>query len=325
MSDNIRVGIIGGAGYTAGELLRILLWHPAVTLVFVHSTSNTGKKISDVHKDIIGDTDMVFSSEYSVDCDIVFLCTAHGESKKIIDEQPFPPTVRIIDLSQDYRYGDNPDFIYGLPELYRDTIRTHTKHIANPGCFATCLQLGLLPLAAHSLLRDDMYCNAVTGSTGAGQSLAATSHYSWRANNLQVYKPFQHQHCREIRHSLHYLQKSALPQLHFLPLRGNFTRGIYATIMLPTTQTREQIYTLFTEYYSSHPFVYCLENGMPDMKMVINTNKCVIGFEVHDGMLAIVSTIDNLCKGASGQAVQNMNLLCDLPETMGLQWKSLGF
>jgi N-acetyl-gamma-glutamyl-phosphate reductase len=324
MSDNIRVGIIGGAGYTAGELLRILLWHPAVTLVFVHSTSNAGKKITDIHKDIIGDTDMVFSSEYSSDCDVIFLCTAHGESKKIMEEQQFPSEVHIIDLSQDYRYGDNPDFLYGLPELYRDSIRGHTKHIANPGCFATALQLGLLPLASQQELCEYLSINAVTGSTGAGQSLSATSHYSWRANNMQVYKPFQHQHCREIRHSLEYLQKNTVPKIFFLPLRGNFPRGIYATIMMPTTMTHNQVYELFSAYYETHPFVHILPNSMPDMKMVVNTNKCVIGMEVYDGMLAIVSTIDNLCKGASGQAVQNMNLLFDLPETMGLHWKSLG-
>lgn len=325
MSDNIRVGVIGGAGYTAGELLRILLHHPRVTVTYVHSTSNAEKLLTAVHKDLIGDTDLRFSSEYSFDCDALFLCTGHGESSKFVSSNEIPDHVRLIDLSQDFRYSENSDFVYGLPELYRNRIVQHKKHIANPGCFATAIQLALLPLASAHHLQSDIHITGITGSTGAGQSLSPTSHYSWRSNNIQVYKPFTHQHCREIKLSLEHQQKHSVPELLFVPIRGNFTRGIHVSASMKVSIPFEDVRLLFRSFYESHPFAHILEEGLPDLKMVINTNKCIIGLEYHNGTLLIVSVIDNLIKGASGQAVQNMNLLFGLPETTGLQLKATGF
>jgi len=325
MSDKIRVGIIGGAGYTAGELLRIVIRHPFAEIVSVHSTSNGGKPIHSVHKDLFGETDLVFSSEYSFDCDVLFLCVGHGEAIKFLELNTVPEHVHIIDLSQDFRYVDNSDFIYGLPELYKTEIIKHQKHIANPGCFATAIQLALLPLANDNFLQSDIHITGITGSTGAGQSLSATSHYSWRSNNVQVYKPFTHQHNREITASLRHLQHGDIPELLFIPVRGNFTRGIHASIVMKTPLSEDTLHTLFREYYQNHPFVHILETGLPDLKMVTNTNKCIIGLQYHNGSILIVSIIDNLIKGASGQAVQNMNLLFGLPETSGLLFKPSGF
>lgn len=325
MSDKIRVGIIGGAGYTAGELLRILLQHPFAEIVSVHSSSNGGKPIHSVHKDLFGETELVFSSEYTFDCDVLFLCVGHGEANKFLEHNTIPEHIHIIDLSQDFRYTDNTDFIYGLPELYKSEIINHKKHIANPGCFATAIQLALLPLAKDNLLQSDIHSTGITGSTGAGQSLSATSHYSWRSNNVQVYKPFTHQHCREIMASLRHLQHNNTPELLFIPVRGNFTRGIHASVVMKTSLSEESTYTLFREYYQSHPFVHILEEGLPDLKMAVNTNKCIIGLQYYNNTLLIVSIIDNLIKGASGQAVQNMNLLFGVSETSGLLFKPSGF
>lgn len=323
--NTITIGIIGGAGYTGGELLRILLNHPNAQIAFIHSTSNAGKPVVSVHTDLLGDTDLHFTSETLTDVDILFLCLGHGEAKKFLAANVIPPSVRIIDLSQDFRYADGAEWLYGLPELNRDriiTARANGINIANPGCFATCIQLGLLPLAKAGLLPEEVHCTGVTGSTGAGQSLSQTSHFSWRSGNVSVYKAFEHQHLREIQASLHRLQLSfdESANIYFVPMRGSFTRGILTSTYLKCSESLDSVWSLYREYYAQHPFVHLAESS-PDVKQVVNTNKCVISLEQHGTMLHIVSVIDNLLKGASGQAVQNMNLLFGLPETAGLRLK----
>lgn len=320
----IRVGIIGGAGYTAGELLRLLVHHPLVELGFVHSSSNAGKPIAAVHRDLIGDCDKVFSSRYSDEVDVVFLCVGHGDAKKVLAEYAFPTTVKIIDLSQDFRLQANAeDFVYGLPELNRARIQT-AKYIANPGCFATAIQLALLPLAKEKKLNQPVHISAITGSTGAGQSLSASTHFSWRNNNISVYKAFTHQHLAEITESLTSLQQSAIDKLFFVPQRGDFARGIFASLYTATTWTQQEAFAIYQAYYANHPFVH-LSTSPIDLKLVVNTNKCILQIEVVDGQLAIYSIIDNLLKGASGQAVQNMNLMFGLPEDTGLRLKAVAF
>lgn len=323
--NTITIGIIGGAGYTGGELLRILLNHPNAQITFIHSTSNAGKPIASVHTDLLGDTDLHFTSEILTDVDVLFLCLGHGEAKKFLAANVIPPNVRIIDLSQDFRYADGTEWLYGLPELHKDRIiaaRADGINIANPGCFATCIQLGLLPLAKAGLLPEEVHCTGVTGSTGAGQSLSSTSHFSWRSGNISVYKAFEHQHLREIQSSLHRLQSSfdESANIYFVPMRGSFTRGILASTYLKCAESTDAVRSLYDEYYAVHPFVHLTESS-PDVKQVVNTNKCLISLEQHGTMLHIVSVIDNLLKGASGQAVQNMNLLFGLPETAGLRLK----
>ncbi len=323
--NTISLGIIGGAGYTGGELLRILLHHPNAHISFVHSTSNAGKPVASVHTDVLGDTDLCFTSEILTDVDVLFLCLGHGEAKKFLAANVIPSSVRVIDLSQDFRYADSAEWLYGLPELQRDRIiaaRASGVNIANPGCFATCIQLGLLPLAKAGLLPKEVHCTGVTGSTGAGQALSQTSHFSWRSGNVSVYKAFEHQHLREIQVSLRTLQPSfsESANIYFVPMRGSFTRGILASTYLKCTESLESVRSLYREYYARHPFVHLTESS-PDVKQVVNTNKCVISLEQHGAMLHIVSVIDNLLKGASGQAVQNMNLLFGLPETAGLGLK----
>ncbi|MFW5761567.1 MAG: N-acetyl-gamma-glutamyl-phosphate reductase [Cyclobacteriaceae bacterium] len=318
----IKAGIIGGAGYTAGEMLRILLNHPQVEISFVHSKSNAGNPVASVHQDLLGETDLVFSADFHQTVDVLFLCLGHGQSKVFLDENPFMKAVKIIDLSQDYRLGES-DFVYGLPELNKSTIQQADK-IANPGCFATAIQLALLPLASKHLLRQDVHINAVTGSTGAGQSLSATSHFSWRNNNVSVYKIFTHQHLKEIRQSLLQLQEAFAQELYFIPVRGNFTRGILATAYTRSDLNLEEANALYHEFYQDHPFtIISYEN--PALKQVVNTNKCILHLEKHENMLLVVSIIDNLVKGASGQAVQNMNLMFGLEETEGLRMKPVGF
>jgi N-acetyl-gamma-glutamyl-phosphate reductase len=326
-NQNIQAGIIGGAGYTGGELIRLLLNHPNVTIAFIHSNSQQGKKITDIHTDLLGDTDLTFTKEMTQDIDVLFLCVGHGEARKFLESARLPEKVRIIDLSQDFRLLDNSTFgnrkfHYGLPELQRETIRS-AGNIANPGCFATCIQLGLLPLAKAGLLKD-VSSTGITGSTGAGQGLSATSHFSWRINNIQAYKTLQHQHLKEILQSLHSLQPNGDAHLHFVPWRGDFSRGIYVSSHLPYAGTLEEAYAFFEVYYADHPFTVVSRN-MVDLKQVVNTNKCMIHLELVEGRLAIHSAIDNLLKGASGQAVQNMNLMFGVEETTGLKLKATSF
>lgn len=330
MSNKIKAGIIGGAGYTGGEMLRILINHPNVEIAFVNSTSNAGNLISDVHTDLIGDTDLRFTNEIPQDIDVLFLCVGHGDAKKFLTANPINGNIKIIDLSQDFRLSanrnseiSNRNFVYGLPELNREKIKS-AQNIANPGCFATCIQLGLLPLAAKGLIKSEVHINATTGSTGAGQSLAATSHFSWRNNNLSIYKAFEHQHLNEIGESLLQLQPSLTDNLSFIPQRGAFTRGILAAMYLESDLTLEEAQTIYEDYYSAHPFTHVSRKNI-DLKQVVNTNKALVHIEKHGDKLFIISIIDNLLKGASGQAVQNMNLMFGLGETAGLRLKAGGF
>jgi len=324
----IKAGIIGGAGYTGGEMLRILVHHPNVEIAFVNSTSNAGNLISDVHTDLIGDTDLRFVNDIPQDIDVLFLCVGHGDANKFLAANPINDNVRIIDLSQDFRLHkkstfEKREFVYGLPELNRDKIKS-AGNIANPGCFATCIQLGILPLAAKGLIQNEVHINATTGSTGAGQSLATTSHFSWRNNNLSVYKAFEHQHLNEISESLLQLQPSLTEALSFIPQRGAFTRGILAAMYLESELTLEEAQTIYEDYYSAHPFTHVSRKNI-DLKQVVNTNKALVHIEKHGGKLFIISIIDNLLKGASGQAVQNMNLMFGLKEDAGLKLKAANF
>ena len=321
----VRVGIIGGAGYTAGELLRILINHPDAQVVYVQSSSNAGNKITDVHKDLIGDTDLVFSSEYNFSgLDVIFLCMGHGKSKEFFESHQIPEQLKVIDLSHDFRLKrDGNNFVYGLPELNRDQIK-NSKYIANPGCFATAIQLALLPLAASGFINDEIHVNAITGSTGAGQKPTETSHFSWRNNNLSAYKIFDHQHLGEINQSLNQLQPSYKPSLNFIPVRGNHTRGIYATAYTKFDGSLDEAKALYSSFYKSHSFVVLMDEN-PDLKLVVNTNKCILYLEKHNDKLIVVSIADNLIKGASGQAVQNMNLMFGLDEKAGLNLKPIAF
>ncbi|MBK6950203.1 MAG: N-acetyl-gamma-glutamyl-phosphate reductase [Haliscomenobacter sp.] len=317
----IKAGIVGGAGYTGGELLRILLRHPQTDIAFVHSNSQAGLPVWQVHEDLEGETDLHFTSAIHTDADVLFLCVAHGQARAFLADNPVPDRVAVIDLSQDFRLDSS--FVYGLPELNRDAIR-QSKRIANCGCFATAIQLGLLPLAQAGLLRDEVHIHAITGSTGAGQALSPTSHFSWRANNLQVYKPFEHQHLKEINQSLRQLQPGFDQALNFIPVRGDFTRGILASMYTKCDLPENKAVGLYEAYYEDAPFTVVSRRN-PNLKQVINTNKCLIHVEKHGNKLFIVSLIDNLVKGASGQAVQNMNLIFGLEETAGLQLKPAGF
>lgn len=322
---NIKAGVVGGAGYTAGELLRILINHPNVEIVFVNSSSNAGNPVADVHSGLIGETDLKFTSELPFEkVDVLFLCSAHGDSKKFMDENKIPANLKIIDLSTDYR-AKSPDhsFVYGLPELNRDEIKTATR-IANPGCFATAIQLALFPLAAAGLLTDEVHVNAITGSTGAGVKPSETSHFSWRNNNISIYKAFNHQHLQEIGQSLRQLQNGFSKAVNFIPVRGNFARGIYATSYTNCALSLGEAKNLYKEFYKEAAFTFVVDKN-PDMKQVVNTNKGIVYLEKHDDKLLIVSMIDNLLKGASGQAVQNMNLMFGLDEKTGLQLKAIGF
>lgn len=325
---SIRIGIAGGAGYTGGELLRILINHPHAEIVFVHSNSNAGKPVSDVHTDMFGDTRLEFTDTLSQDIDVLFLCVGHGDAKKFLDANVIDERIKIIDLSQDFRLNRNSknrnrDFVYGLPELNREAIKS-AQNVANPGCFATCIQMGLLPLAAAGLLNSEVHINATTGSTGAGQSLSKTTHFSWRNNNLSVYKAFEHQHLHEIGESLDQLQKNFDQALNFIPQRGDFARGILAAMYTESDLTLEEAEKIYTDFFDSHPFTHVSKQNI-DLKQVVNTNKCLIHLEKHGNKLFIVSIIDNLLKGASGHAVQNMNLMFGLDETVGLRLKGAAF
>jgi N-acetyl-gamma-glutamyl-phosphate reductase len=316
--NSIRAGIIGGAGYTGGEMIRLLIRHPNVDIRFVFSKSNAGKPVYTVHEDLFGDSILSFDAEWHSEVDVVFLCLGHGESKKFLESSGDRlDGVIIIDLSQDFRLREegNP-FVYGLPELNREAIRS-AYAIANPGCFATAIELGLLPLAKAGLL-EDVYTTGITGSTGAGQSLSPTSHFSWRANNIQAYKTLTHQHLKEIGQSL------GSAAVHFTPWRGDFTRGIFVSSQLRCDKSPEDVLVLYEDFYRGHPFTLVSRTPI-SLKQVVNTNKCLIQLEQSGRQLVIHSALDNLLKGASGQAVQNMNLLFGLEETTGLQLKANAF
>lgn len=326
MKATIKAGIIGGAGYTGGELIRLLLHHPRVEISFVHSKSNAGNPVHQVHEDLLGSTSLQFTDSIDQNIDVLFLCLGHGESTKFLQENTISEQINIIDLANDFRLESNANFqnrkfVYGLPELNFQQIAS-AKNIANPGCFATAIQLGLLPLASKGLV-NDVYTTAITGSTGAGQSLSATSHFSWRANNIQAYKTLTHQHLGEIHQSLHQ-PSSAKASVHFVPWRGDFTRGIFASSTLSSTHSIEQAIALYKEYYSEHPFTVVSEKQIA-LKQVINTNKAVIFLEQANDKLVVHTALDNLLKGASGQAVQNMNIMFGLEQTEGLQLKASAF
>lgn len=327
----IKVGIIGGAGYTGGELIRLLINHPSVSITFIHSRSNTNKLISSVHQDLLGETDLKFTDDLSSlgdgGIDVLFLCVGHGEAKKFLDETIIDDTIKVIDLSQDFRLHQkstlaNRQFVYGLPELNKEKI-TAAHNISNPGCFATAIQLGLLPMAKAGLLKH-IYTTGITGSTGAGQSLSPTSHFSWRANNIQPYKTLTHQHLHEISQSLNQLQHGGQIAVNFVPWRGDFTRGIFISSQVECNLSETELYGLYQEFYKDHPFTTVSKEPI-NLKQVVNTNKCVVQLEKVEDTLVVHSAIDNLLKGASGQAVQNMNLIFGLNEEEGLKLKAGAF
>jgi N-acetyl-gamma-glutamyl-phosphate reductase len=320
----IRAGIIGGAGYTGGETIRLLLNHPHVELTFVHSRSNAGNPLHDAHPDLIGETQLTFTDTLQ-DVDVVFLCLGHGESKKFLAESTISTETRIIDLSQDFRLGQSVGeriFIYGLPEINRDSLKS-AQNVANPGCFATAIELGLIPLANAGILRDT-FVTGITGSTGAGQKLQDTTHFTWRVNNISAYKTLTHQHLREINQTLKQMQPEFAGEVNFIPWRGDFARGIYVSSCVSADGSLEELRKLYHDFYEGHPFTI-VSDEVIDLKQVVNTNKCVIGLEKENGKLVVHSAIDNLLKGASGQAVQNMNLMFGFDETAGLKLKSVVF
>jgi len=322
---SLKVGIVGGAGYTAGELIRLLINHPEAEISFVRSTSNVGSRITDVHEGLIGETDLVFSDLLPLDTiDALFLCLAHGDSRAFMEKHSLPESLKIIDLSTDFRHKDTAGgFVYGLPELNKSAIQTASR-VANPGCFATAIQLALLPLAANNLLKDEIHVNAITGSTGAGVKPGAATHFSWRADNISIYKPFEHQHLKEITESLLQLQPGWSSSIQFLPVRGNFTRGIFTSAYTTCDLSPEEVKKLYSDFYQDAAFTF-ITNQNPDLKQTTNTNKCILYPEKHGNHLLIISIIDNLLKGASGQAVQNFNLMFGLNEKTGLMLKAAGF
>ena len=328
---SIKIGIIGGAGYTAGELLRILINHPQVEISFVHSNSHAGHKIYEAHNDLFGDTDLTFTDKLITEVDVMFLCLGHGKAIEFLEKNQIPGHVKIIDLSQDFRInktyapatGLKREFIYGLPEMGRDKIK-QAQNIANPGCFATAFELALLPLAAEKLITSEVHINGITGSTGAGQSLSDTTHFTWRNNNVSIYKAFTHQHLKEVRATLETAAGTHIPKLNFIPLRGNFTRGIFLSAYTDCTLAQDQLVSLYQNFYKSAAFTFVSNNDI-SIKDVVNTNKCFLKVEKYDEKVLVTSVIDNLTKGAAGQAIQNMNLMCGLDEKTGLNLKPVAF
>ncbi|MEP6681669.1 MAG: N-acetyl-gamma-glutamyl-phosphate reductase [Parafilimonas sp.] len=323
----IKVGIIGGAGYTGGELIRLLINHPETEIVFINSKSNAGNAVHKVHQDLLGETDLMFSDVLNDDIDVLFLCLGHGDSRKFLSENEIPSSIKIIDLANDFRLNQDAtfksrDFIYGLSELNKEQIKS-AHNVANPGCFASTIQLGLLPLAKANLL-DEIYTTGITGSTGAGQSLSTTAHFSWRANNIQAYKTLSHQHLGEIIQSVIQLQKNKNIELSFVPWRGDFTRGIFVSSTIRCEQTLSELKILYKDFYGGHPFTILSDDAI-FLKQVVNTNKCIIQLEKVGTKLVVHTALDNLLKGASGQAVQNMNLMFGLDETTGLKLKATMF
>ena len=324
MSDKIKAGIVGGAGYTGGETIRLLLRHPHVDLTFVQSRSQAGIHLYEIHADLMGDTDMKFSSTCE-SVDVLFLCLGHGESKIWLAENTLPSTTKIIDLGNDFRLGDSVagrNFKYGLPELHREEIKK-SNQVANPGCFATAIQLGLLPLAKAGWL-SEVHTTGITGSTGAGQKLQDTTHFTWRANNISAYKTLTHQHLGEINRTLKSLQPKFDSGIYFVPWRGDFARGIFVSSVVISDKPLEELNKLYQDFYSGHPFTH-VTASMISMKQAVNTNKCLIFLEKEGNKLVIHSALDNLLKGASGQAVQNMNLMFGFEESAGLKLKSIGY
>ncbi len=317
----IKAGIIGGTGYTGGELIRLLLQHPEVELAFVQSQSQAGHPLYAAHPDLLGETSMCFSAQWTTDIEVLFLCLPHEASRPFLAKAKLPPQIKIIDLSRDFRYTPE-GFTYGLPELSSKAL-AQCQRVANPGCFATAIQLALLPLAKAQLLSNSIHIHAITGATGAGKKALSTTHFSWRNNNISIYKAFEHQHLDEIATSLQQLQ-GHLPEINFIPLRGDFPRGIFASIYTEYQGDLDILKQLFDQYYQDHPFVWRSTQN-PDLKQVVNTNKCILHLSKHGNKLLIVSILDNLLKGASGQAVQNMNLMFGWPETVGLQLKASVF
>ena len=320
----LSVGVFGAAGYTGGELIRLLLNHPEAEIAFAHSESNAGNLVSDVHEGLLGDTDLRFTDQMPFDkVDVVFFCFGHGKSEAFLKEHTVPANVKIIDLAQDFRIKGDHDFVYGLPELNREAITT-AQHVANPGCFATAIQLALLPAAKMGLINDDVSVNAITGSTGAGQKPGATTHFSWRADNMSIYKPFTHQHLAEIRQSLNQLQPLGEASIDFIPYRGDFARGIFCTAVIKTPAPVEDVVEAYKEFYADAAFTHYSEKPL-DLKQVVNTNKALVHVEKYGQKLLVTSCIDNLLKGAVGQAVQNMNLMFGISETAGLRLKASAF
>ncbi len=326
----IKVGILGAAGYTGGELIRLLLNHPEAEIVFANSESNAGNRVSDVHESLYGETDLLFTSNMPFEqTDVVFFCFGHGKSKAFLSEHKIPANVRVIDLAQDFRLA--PEAVYGLPEIHKADI-AKARFVANPGCFATCIQLGLLPLAKAGLIKHDVSVNAITGSTGAGQKPGSTTHFSWRNDNISIYKVFSHQHVAEIRQSLAELQGSLDASIDFIPYRGDFTRGIFCTEVVtfegeegsPMNPSAEQLVALYEDFYREAPFTYYIYKA-PDLKQVVNTNKALVHVDKFGNKAVITCVIDNLLKGAVGQAVQNMNIMFGRDETMGLKLKASAF
>jgi N-acetyl-gamma-glutamyl-phosphate reductase len=329
----IKAGIIGAAGYTGGELIRLLINHPSVEIAFAQSGSNAGNPLYKVHADLLGDTELVFSAAHHFEVDVLFFCAGHGEAKKFVAANEIPSHIKLIDIGNDFRLTKDAEisgrtFVYGLPELQREKIKS-ANNIANPGCFATTIQLGLLPLAKNGLLPAEIFTTGITGSTGAGQSLSATSHFSWRQNNISAYKTLTHQHNDEIKQTLHQLQNSFSPAhknggLFFVPWRGDFTRGIFISSQVKCKLPLDELTDMFRSFYSGDPFTHLVKDTL-NLKQVVNTNKCLIQLEKVEDMLVVHSILDNLVKGASGQAVQNMNLIFGLDETTGLKLKAAAF
>ena len=320
----IKVGILGAAGYTGGELIRVLLNHPEAEIVFANSESNAGNLVSDVHKGLIGDTNLKFTDEMPFDkVDVVFFCFGHGKSEAFLQEHTIPENVKIIDLAQDFRIKGDHDYVYGLPEINKEQIQ-QAQHLANPGCFATAIQLALLPAAMLHLLKEDVSVNAITGSTGAGQKPSATTHFSWRVDNLSIYKPFQHQHIAEIRQSLEQEQGYLDASIDFIPYRGNFARGIFCTAVIKTDAPASDVIAAYKEFYRDAAFTHYSDKSI-DLKQVVNTNKALVHVDGFEGKILVTSCIDNLPKGAVGQAVQNMNLMFGIDETAGLKLKASAF
>lgn len=323
--EKLKAGIIGGAGYTAGELIRLLIHHSKVEIDFIYSTSNAGNKVSKVHQDLLGSTDLVFSDAINAEVDVLFLCLGHGNSKAFLENNSFSDATKIIDLSNDFRLDadsilDGKTFVYGLPELNKEAIK-NANYIANPGCFATAIQMALLPLANAEVLQDDVHINAVTGATGAGTSLSTTTHFTWRDNNFSHYKAFTHQHLGEINQTVNQLQSDFKSDINFMPNRGNFSRGIFATLYTKYEGSLEEAKQLYTEFYKDAAFTFVSDEDI-HLKQVVNTNKCILHLHKHNDKLLVTSIIDNLLKGASGQAIQNMNLMFGYEETEGLKLKA---
>ena len=320
----IRIGILGAAGYTGGELIRVLLNHPEANLVFANSESNAGNLVSDVHEGLTGDTLLRFTDQMPFDeVDVVFFCFGHGKSEAFLKEHTIPERVKIIDLAQDFRIKGSHDYVYGLPEVNHEAI-AQARHVANPGCFATAIQLALLPAAYLNLLKEDVSVNAITGSTGAGQKPGATTHFSWRTDNISIYKPFQHQHIAEIRQSLQQVQGYLEADIDFIPYRGNFARGIFCTAVVRTPAPLEDIAEAYKDFYREAAFTHVSDSPV-DLKQVVNTNKALVHVEKYGNKLLVTSVIDNLLKGAVGQAVQNMNIMFGLDQRMGLRLKASAF